>query len=384
MKHLADPNTYIKLQENITHKLKEVITAKLEILYKNGFLLINWYQFCKPPQNHRTSKLYFLKKIHKNPTGIRPIVSSCDSITEKISQFVDRWLQSYVTSLPSYIKDTTEFINQIEQLKPLTNCKLASIDVSSLYTNIPHEEGIQSALQFLSNHKESYKYPEQPNPEVLGELMNLVLKNNVFEFNEQFYLQIQGTAMGTKMAPAYANLFMGKLEEHLINLAPNHIHTWKRFINDIFIIWTRTTAEFEEYIHTINQTHPTIKFTHEISDMELTFLDVTLYKGDRFLYTNILELRTHIKDTNKQLYVHAMSYHPPSIIKAISKGETQHYLRTNSNETNFNKITCKLIHKLKQRGYKQNQIANHIKEIKFSGRKKALTIENKNPNKQTN
>ena len=87
---------------------------------------------------------------------------------------------------------------------------------------------------------ESYKHPEQPNPEVLGELMNLVLKNNVFEFNEQFYLQIQGTAMGTKMAPAYANLFMGKLEEHLIKLAHNHIHTWKRFIDDIFIIWTGT------------------------------------------------------------------------------------------------------------------------------------------------
>ena len=84
------------------------------------------------------------------------------------------------------------------------------------------------------------------------------------------------------MAPACANLFMGKLEEHLINLAPNHIHTWKRFIckDDILIIWTGTTAEFEEYMHTINQTHPTIKFTHEISDMELTFLDVILYKGD--------------------------------------------------------------------------------------------------------
>ena len=122
--------------------------------------------------------------------------------------------------------------------------------------------------------------------------MNLVLKNNVFEFNEQFYLQIQGTAMGTNMAPAYANLFMGKLEQ-LINLAPNHIHTWKRFVDDTFIIWTETTAEFEEYMHTINQIHPTIKFTHEVSDMELTFLDVTLYKGDRLLHTNILDLRTH-------------------------------------------------------------------------------------------
>ena len=110
----------------------------------------------------------------------------------------------------------------------------ASIDVSSLYTNIPHEEGIQNVLHFLTNHEECYKHPEQSNPEILGELMNLVLKNNVFEFNDQFYLQKQGTAMGTKMAPAYANLFMGKLEEHLLHLAQNHIHTWKRFIDEIF------------------------------------------------------------------------------------------------------------------------------------------------------
>ena len=103
----------------------------------------------------------------------------------------------------------------------------------------------------------------------------------------------------------------------------------------------------------------------------------TLYKGDRFLHTNILDLRTHIKDTNKQLYVHATSYHPPSTIKAISKGEAQRYLRTNSNENNFNTMTCKLIHKLKQRGYKQNQIAHHIKDIKFSGRNRALTRKQK-------
>ena len=70
--------------------------------------------------------------------------------------------------------------------------------------------------------------------------MNLVLKHNVFEFDEKFYLQIQGTAMGTKMAHAYANLFMGRLETKLINLASEFIHTWKRFIDDIFIIWTGT------------------------------------------------------------------------------------------------------------------------------------------------
>ena len=66
-------------------------------------------------------------------------------------------------------------------------------------------------MHFLKTNPEGYRYPEQPNPDILDELMNLVLKH-VFEFDENFYLQIQGTAMGTKMAPAYANLFMGRLE----------------------------------------------------------------------------------------------------------------------------------------------------------------------------
>ena len=377
MTHLADKNTYTPLKENTTNILKEQINAKLRALYENKFLLKHWYEYCKPPTNHRTSRLYFLKKIHKTPMGNRPIVSSCESITEKISQFVDRWLQPYVQNLPSYIKDTTEFINLIEQTTFPTKCKLASIDVSSLYTNIPHDEGIKSTLFFLKTDPNKYKYPEQPTPEVIGELINLVLKHNVFEFNEKFYLQTQGTAMGTKMAPAYANLFMGKLEKDLINIANQHIHTWKRFIDDIFIIWTGTTQEFESYMKKINQIHPTIKFTHEISDTELTFLDVTLYKGERFQTTNILDLRTHIKNTNKQLYVHSKSYHPPSTIKAISKGETKRYLRTNSNETNFEKMKCKLVNKLKQRGYKHNQIVNHIKDIKFNERNKTLKRKHK-------
>ena len=50
--------------------------------------------------------------------------------------------------------------------------------------------------------------------------------------------------MGTKMAPAYANLFMGKLEEKLKQIGKPRILIWKRFIDDIFIIWTGSETEF--------------------------------------------------------------------------------------------------------------------------------------------
>ena len=146
--------------------------------------------------------------------GIRPIVSSCNSITEPISQFVDRWLQPHVKTLPSYLKDSTEFLKLIETTKFPHRSLLASIDVSSLYTNIPHNDGKQNVLYYLQNNSDNYTRPEQPIPEVLTELIGIVLKNNVFEFNNKYFLQIQGTAMGTKMAPAYANLFMGNYKKN--------------------------------------------------------------------------------------------------------------------------------------------------------------------------
>ena len=144
--------------------------------------------------------------------------------------------------------------------------------------------------------------------------------------------------MGTKMAPAYANLYMGLLETKLTN---ENIHLWRRYIDDIFIIWTGNYLDLQTYLQKINSIHPTIKFTSEVSDKELTFLDVTLYKGERFSSTNVLDIRTHIKETNKQLYVHKSSYHPPNTKKAVMKGEMKRYLRTNSqqNENTTNQQT---------------------------------------------
>ena len=124
--------------------------------------------------------------------------------------------------------------------------------------------------------------------------------------------------------------------------------------------------KIEEYIKNINSIYPTIKFTYESSNKELTFLDITVYKGERFERDNILDIKTHIKQTNKQLYVHSDSYHLTTTKKAIMKGETKRYLRTNSNPSNFNKMKLELIRKLKKRGYKTNEIVQEINDVHFS------------------
>lgn len=90
---------------------------------------------------------------------------------------------------------------------------IGSMDVSSLYTNIPNDEGIASSLKFLIENRGN---GEKPTPEALGSLLNLVLKCSNFQFNGKNFLQVGGTAMGTRVAPSYANLFITKLEEEIL------------------------------------------------------------------------------------------------------------------------------------------------------------------------
>jgi hypothetical protein len=122
---------------------------------------------------------------------------------------------------------------------------------------------------------------------------------------------------------------------------------------------------------TINQIiHRTLKFTHELSETELTFLDVTLYKSERFNQNYILDIRTRIKPTNKRLNVHAISYHPPTTINAINKGETN---RTwESTLTRVQEYETKL-NWLLQRGYKYKQILPHIESVQLNKRQFLFT-----------
>ena len=206
--------------------------------------------------------------------------------TEQLSECVDIWLQPLVCQLPSYVRDSTEFINVLEGLTFPPDCLLTTINVTSLYTNIIHwGEGIEclvSALQHLYGTD-----PDQPPPEVIGEMINVILTNNVIEFEGQIYLQLQGCAMGTECAPAYASIFIGHVEEMLQAMAGDKVLLWRRFIDDIFLVYGGTREQFDQYMVEINGA---IKFTPECSDDKVTFLDMAVHKGERFRHNGVLDV----------------------------------------------------------------------------------------------
>ena len=123
-----------------------------------------------------------------------------DGPTERISAFVDNILQPIAQSQKSYLKDTTDFINFIERTTLPESAFLVSLDVTSLYTNIPQEEGINTVCRAFENfYKDNMPIPTHS----LRKILMLILKENSFEFNDKNYLQIHGTAMGTKMAVVF-------------------------------------------------------------------------------------------------------------------------------------------------------------------------------------
>ena len=128
-----------------------------------------------------------------------------------------------------------------------------------------------------------------PHNSYIIELLQVVLTNNFFDFNGKHYHHKSGTAMGTKLAPSYANLFMTKFEQahvYTYHLQPT---MWKRFIDDIFLIWPHDMETLLEFIQHLNTVHPKIKFTSAISPSEIAFLDLTIYHRDKTVYKIIYQ-----------------------------------------------------------------------------------------------
>jgi len=118
--------------------------------------------------------------------------------------------------------------------------------------------------------------------------------------------------------------------------------------------------------------HPTIKITAEVSDTDSTFLDTSVYKGERFADESILDIKMHFKPTETFQYTHFPSSYPPAVNKGFIEGEAPRLLWTNSSETTFKTAVSNFKTHLKKRGYPETLISTILAEINFQGRKLAL------------
>ena len=363
LRQLSDPNFYMLSPTDLTHVHNDLVHKLVSKLHTDGEI----GDKCKKYlciDNVKTPQLYLLPKIHKNklPVPGRPIVSANNSPTERISQLADHFLQPLLPHTRSYIRDTTDFINHIEALAPLSaNSILCTVDVASLYTNIPNHEGISACEQMLSQHRPRGLKPSNSS---IATLLEYVLYMNNFDFNDLHYLQIGGTAMGTKVAPSFANIFMADFEDKWVYNYPLQPTIWLRYIDDIFMIWDHGEDTLQAFLHHLNTCHKTIKFTSETSTTEVNFLDTTVkVDQNRTVYTDL-----YCKPTDSHNYLLYDSAHPKHLKDSLPYSQLLRIKRICTKPEDFERNAIFIATHFKRRGYPADLIEEALLKVYGLGR----------------
>ena len=221
------------------------------------------------------------------------------------------------------------------------------MDITSLYTVIPNNEGLQALKYFLNQRP-----IKTPSSETLLRLAELVLTPNCFSFGDNYYKQINGVAMGTKMGPSYANLFVGYIENNFFcNYHEPKPDLYKRHIDDCVGATSSSREELNQFITSVNSFHPALKYTWEISENSLAFLDIKLSVND-----NGLSTRVHYKPTDSHNYLLHSSSLPQHAKNAIPFSQFLRLRRVCSEDSDFNNKCEEMCQFFEKRGYPDSAV----------------------------
>ena len=245
---------------------------------------------------------------------------------------------------------------------------MAPSNVQALYTNIP-TQGQFGGLVPFEKALESRSDKTVPAWYLLA-LLQQILDNNIFEFNGELWRQSLGTAMGTRVAPTYACLFISDLEQQILD-------TWhgtkpllfKRYIDDLFFAWPGSAQELEEFLAHMNSVHPTIKFTssYDTETRTIPFLDMLITLENGKFSTDLYK-----KDTAKCQYLLPSSCHAVHQTTGIIYSLAYRLKRICSDNAKFEHQLSELKQDLLSRQYNGRIIDKEFDKVRKITRQEAL------------
>lgn len=252
--------------------------------------------------NPKVPRLYCLPKIHKPGKSVRPIVSAIGSPTYHLSKWLTEEFENLPNAQPNFsVINSNDFINKVNNIQLQEGEFLISFDVCSLFPSVP----IPQTLDYLRDLLESNNLSQEVIDEYI-KLTKLCMKQNCFQFNNNFFEQHEGTAMGNSLSPFIASLFMSRFEVEAKEDLEYFPRIWLRYVDDIFAVFDTKVGNIDDFVNNLNNRFPSIKFTYEIENNgQLPFLDVLVIRNTE----NKLEFDIYRKDTNTHRYIPNDSNH---------------------------------------------------------------------------
>ena len=303
---LEDP-TNRKLKRDPTTKIEKRITQSLKDAEKNGWIS-NKFRLQLTPQLSTPPQIYGLPKIHKAGTPLRPIVSSIGSPTYRLAKELARILAPLMGKTDTFVKNSAEFAEDIRKAHADKETTMVSFDVVSLFTKVPLKEALGCISDLLDTDETLEERTNIP-PDAICQLTELCLRATYFLFEDQFFEQVDGAAMGSPLSPIVANLYMENLERAALSSAKLAPTMWRRYVDDTFVLWPHGADQLEEFHAHLNRQHPQIQFTkEEESDNQISFLDVLVKRENGRFKTAVYR-----KPTHTDRYTHFASHHHPQV-----------------------------------------------------------------------
>ena len=256
-----------------------------------------------------------------------------------------------------------EIIDNINKSMLPKNCILVSFDVVNMFPNMDNKSGLLSVKEALTDSNF-----DVDSTQCIVDALEICLTCNNSRFNHQHFLQTDGTAQGSHMSCSYADIAMAKYDSLANNfhLKPN---VWKRFRDDIFVLWEHGTASlfsFLDFLNTMDKAGK-IKFTMEIAgDTGLEFLDLKLKFNEGKTRVDV-----YAKSTNSFSYTTPNICYPKNNICNIPRGIALRLRRICDDDETFEKRSLEYQNCLIARDQNPSIVKKQFSEVKKKTRSEA-------------
>ena len=287
-------------------------------------------------------------KAHKNPWKMRPIVSCCGTALNDVSRWLDHHLQKLKPLLPSYVRDSSQLLDLLRDLGPLPpGAQLFTADAVSMYTNICTDHALDVIGTWLDSLGPNL--PQNFPLQAVKDAMVLVMKSNLFQWGDTYFLQLLGTAMGTSAACMWATIYFAVHENTtLLPKYQRNLLVYRRFIDDIFGIWIPDASNPSAWTSFQNDTNNfgILSWEFDALSHQVNFLDLTISIED-----NLIATKTYQKSMNLYQYITPTSNHPLRMMKGIIYSLLRNYHRQNSRFSDYKQMAHLLFKRHVARGW---------------------------------
>ena len=162
-------------------------------------------------------------------------MASIGSPSYSLSKYIASMISPLAGKTDSFIKDSAHFVDLVKDIKLSEDEVMISFDVKSLFTNVPITEAVEVIHDMLKSD-ETLEERTVLSPDRIAELLDLCLRSTYFSYNDTFYEQKEGAAMGSPVSAVVANLYMEYFEQIAIESSCVKPGIWSRYVDDTFCI----------------------------------------------------------------------------------------------------------------------------------------------------